>query len=104
MAAMNFIQVLEERVLFSASGHAHKVDSPTIAADKAAIAADQAKIVSDKAAGKATLAADRAAVSDAVATGKAAIAQVKTQIRIDKGNSSALAVDRQTLAAAKAQL
>ena len=61
MAAMTFVEVLEGRTLLSASpaGHAHKVDSPTVAADKAAIAADQAKIVSDKAAGKATLAADR---------------------------------------------
>src|SRR5689334_13954278 len=87
MAATDFIQVLEGRVLFSASpvGHAHKVDSPTVAADKAAIAADQAKIVSDEAALKSTLAADRAAVADTIQTGKTAIAQVKTQIRIDKG-------------------
>ena len=51
-------------------------------------------IVSDKAACKATVAADKATVADEVAGGKTAIAQVKTQIRIDKGNSSALAVDR----------
>jgi len=104
MAAMNFIQVLEGRVLFSASGHAHKVDSPTVAADKAAIAAAQAMIVSDRGGCKATIAADNAAVADAVQTGRTAIAQVKTQIRIDRGNTAALAVDRQQLEAAKATL